>query len=277
MSRRLPRSSEPVNVALVGAGPGDPGLMTVRGLALLRRADVVVYDRLVDPRLLDEARPDARRVFVGKASGAHTLPQPEINALLVRHAAQGRRVVRLKGGDPFVFGRGGEEAEALAAAGIPFEVVPGVSSAVAVPAYAGIPVTHRGVASSFAVVTGHEDEGKDEAAVDWSRLATAVDTLVILMGVRSLPRIATALLEAGRAPATPVALVRWGTTDAQESVVGRLDQIATLAAAARLAPPVVIVVGDVVNLRERLAWFGVRADAVEAGVEALPGAAVAGR
>jgi len=277
MSRRLPRSNEPVNVALVGAGPGDPGLMTVRGLALLRRADVVVYDRLVDPRLLDEARPDAHRVFVGKASGAHTLPQPDINALLVRHAAQGRRVVRLKGGDPFVFGRGGEEAEALAAAGIPFEIVPGVSSAVAVPAYAGIPVTHRAVASSFAVVTGHEDEGKDEAAVDWSRLATAVDTLVILMGVRSLPRIAAALLEAGRAPATPVALVRWGTTDAQETVVGRLDQIATLAAAVRLAPPVVIVVGDVVNLRERLAWFGVRADAVEAGVEALPGAAVAGR
>ena len=277
MSRRLPRSSEPVNVALVGAGPGDPGLMTVRGLALLRRADVVVYDRLVDPRLLDEARPDAHRVFVGKASGAHTLPQPEINALLVRHAAQGRRVVRLKGGDPFVFGRGGEEAEALAAAGISFEIVPGVSSAVAVPAYAGIPVTHRAVASSFAVVTGHEDEGKDEAAVDWSRLATAVDTLVILMGVRSLPRIAAALLEAGRAPATPVALVRWGTTDAQETVVGRLDQIATLASAVRLAPPVVIVVGDVVNLRERLAWFGVRADAVEAGVEALPGAAVAGR
>ena len=266
-----------MNVALVGAGRGDPGLMTVRGLALLRRADVVVYDRLVDPRLLDEARPDAHRVFVGKASGAHTLPQPEINALLVRHAAQGRRVVRLKGGDPFVFGRGGEEAEALAAAGISFEIVPGVSSAVAVPAYAGIPVTHRAVASSFAVVTGHEDEGKDEAAVDWSRLATAVDTLVILMGVRSLPRIAAALLEAGRAPATPVALVRWGTTDAQETVVGRLDQIATLAAAVRLAPPVVIVVGDVVNLRERLAWFGVRPDAVEAGVEALPGAAVAGR
>src|SRR5437773_1243683 len=155
MSPPASRSDEPVNVALVGAGPGDPGLMTVRGLALLRRADVVVYDRLVDPRLLDEARPDAIRVFVGKASGAHTLPQREINALLVRHAGRGRRVVRLKGGDPFVFGRGGEEAEALAAAGIPFEVVPGVSSAVAVPAYAGIPLTHRGVASSFAVVTGH--------------------------------------------------------------------------------------------------------------------------
>jgi uroporphyrinogen III methyltransferase / synthase len=277
MSRGAARSDEPVNVALVGAGPGDPGLMTVRGLALLRRADVVVYDRLVDPRLLDEARPDAHRVFVGKASGAHTLPQREINALLVRHAEQGRRVVRLKGGDPFVFGRGGEEAEALAAAGIPFEVVPGVSSAVAVPAYAGIPVTHRGVASSFAVVTGHEDEGKGEAAVDWARLATAVDTLVILMGVRSLPRIAAALLDAGRAPETPVALVRWGTTDAQETVVGRLDQIATLAAAVRLAPPVVIVVGDVVNLRERLAWFGVRPDALEAGVDVVPAAAVIGR
>jgi len=277
MSRGAARSDEPVNVALVGAGPGDPGLMTVRGLALLRRADVVVYDRLVDPRLLDEARPDAHRVFVGKASGAHTLPQREINALLVRHAEQGRRVVRLKGGDPFVFGRGGEEAEALTAAGIPFEVVPGVSSAVAVPAYAGIPVTHRGVASSFAVVTGHEDEGKGEAAVDWARLATAVDTLVILMGVRSLPRIAAALLDAGRAPETPVALVRWGTTDAQETVVGRLDQIATLAAAVRLAPPVVIVVGDVVNLRERLAWFGVRPDALEAGVDVVPAAAVIGR
>ena len=162
-----------MSVALVGAGPGDPGLMTVRGLALLRRADVVVYDRLVDPKLLDETRPDAIRVFVGKASGAHTLPQPQINALLVRHARRGRRVVRLKGGDPFVFGRGGEEAEALAAAGIAFEVVPGVSAAVAVPAYAGIPVTHRGTASSFAVVTGHEDEDKDGPTVDWARLANA--------------------------------------------------------------------------------------------------------
>ena len=244
-----------VKVALVGAGPGDPGLMTVRGLALLRRADVVVYDRLVDPRLLDEARPDAIRIFAGKATGAHTLPQGEINALLVRHAARGRRVVRLKGGDPFVFGRGGEEAAALAAAGIPFEVVPGVSSAVAVPAYAGIPVTHRGTASSFAVVTGHEDEAKGESSVDWTRLANAVDTLVVLMGTRSLPRIARALLDAGRAPDTPVALVRWGTTDAQETVVGRLDDIATLAAAVRLAPPVVIVIGDVVALRERLSWF----------------------
>ena len=277
MSPHPAHPDEPVNVALVGAGPGDPELMTVRGLALLRRADVVVYDRLVDPRLLDEARPDAIRVFVGKASGAHTLPQREINALLVRHAVRGRRVVRLKGGDPFVFGRGGEEAEALAAAGVPFEVVPGVSSAVAVPAYAGIPVTHRGTASSFAVVTGHEDEAKGEASVDWARLATAVDTLVVLMGTRSLPQIARALLDAGRRPDTPVALVRWGTTDAQETVVGRLDEIATLPAAVRLAPPVVIVIGDVVALRERLAWFGGAAHIGEAAVDSPRAASLAVR
>jgi uroporphyrinogen III methyltransferase/synthase len=242
-------------VALVGAGPGDPELMTVRGLALLRRAEVVVYDRLVDPRLLDEAPVDAARVFAGKASGAHVLSQDQINALLVAHARRGRRVVRLKGGDPFVFGRGGEEAEALAAAGIPFEVVPGVSAAVAVPAYAGIPVTHRGVASSFAVVTGHEDPAKPEASVDWARLANAVDTLVILMGAHGLPRIAGALLDAGRRPDTPVALIRWGTTDAQATIVGRLDEFAGRAEATRLAPPVVAVIGDVVALRERLAWF----------------------
>jgi uroporphyrin-III C-methyltransferase len=251
-------------VALVGAGPGDPGLMTVRGLALLRRAEVVVYDRLVDPRLLDEAPMDALRIFAGKASGAHALSQVRINALLVAHARRGRRVVRLKGGDPFVFGRGGEEAAALAQAGITFEIVPGVSSAVAVPACAGVPVTHRGIASSFAVVTGHEDEDKAEEAVDWPRLATAVDTLVILMGARSLPRITRALLAGGRRPDTPVALIRWGTTDAQETVVGRLDEIARLAAAARVAPPVVIVVGDVVALRPHLAWFTPDIPAAEA-------------
>jgi len=275
MSAAARPCGEPVNVALVGAGPGDPRLMTVRGLALLRRADVIVYDRLVDPRLLDEARPDAIRVFVGKSAGRHTLPQAEINALLVRHAQCGRRVVRLKGGDPFVFGRGGEEAEALAAAGIPYEIVPGVSSAVAVPAYAGIPVTHRGTASSFAVVTGHEDESKDEDAVDWARLATAVDTLVVLMGTRSLPRIAAALLAAGRAPDTSVALVRWGTTNAQETVVGRLDGIVALADMVRLAPPVVIVIGDVVDLRARLAWFDGAGGDVEAA--AAPAAVAAAR
>jgi uroporphyrinogen III methyltransferase / synthase len=242
-------------VALVGAGPGDPGLITVRGLALLRRADVVVYDRLVDPRLLDEAPLEAQRIFAGKASGAHALSQERINALLIAHARRGHRVVRLKGGDPFVFGRGGEEAGALAAAGIPFEIVPGVSAAVAVPAYAGIPLTHRGTASSFAVVTGHEDDGKAETAVDWSRLATAVDTLVILMGARSLPRIAAALIDGGRPGDTPVAIIRWGTTDAQATLVGRLDRIGALAESRQLAPPAVIIVGDVVGCRERLAWF----------------------
>jgi uroporphyrinogen III methyltransferase/synthase len=228
--------------------------MTVRGLELLRRAEVIVYDRLVDPRLLDEA-PFARRVFAGKATGHHSLPQDEINALLILHARRGRRVVRLKGGDPFVFGRGGEEAEALARAGIPFEVVPGVSAAVAVPAYAGIPVTHRGVASSFAVVTGHEDGCKRESAVDWERLATAVDTIVILMGLRSLAGIAETLIAHGRAPGTPVALVRWGTTDLQTTLTGRLDEIADKARSASLEPPVVAVIGEVVRLGERLAWF----------------------
>jgi uroporphyrin-III C-methyltransferase len=255
------------SVALVGAGPGDPGLMTVRGLELLRRAEVIVYDRLVDRRLLDEA-PAARRIFAGKSTGDHPLPQERINALLILHARRGRRVVRLKGGDPFVFGRGGEEADALARAGIAFEVVPGVSAAVAVPAYAGIPVTHRGVASSFAVVTGHEDACKRDATVDWGRLATAVDTLVVLMGVRSLPRIAQELIAHGRPPSTPVALVRWGTSDLQATVTGRLDDIADKAQAAALEPPVVVVIGEVVRLRERLAWFE---------PEALPPAASARR
>ncbi len=241
-------------VALVGAGPGDPGLITVRGRDLLRRADVVVYDRLVHPRLLDEA-PRARRVFAGKAAGRQALPQARINALLVAQARRGRRVVRLKGGDPFVFGRGGEEAEALARARVPFEVVPGVTSAVAVPAYAGIPLTRRGLAASFAVVAGQERADGDGPRVDWTRLARAADTLVVLMGARALRRIARALLAHGRPPATPVALVRWGTTGLQRTITGRLDEIAARAARAALEPPIVAVIGDVVALRSALAWF----------------------
>jgi uroporphyrinogen III methyltransferase/synthase len=242
-------------VYLVGAGPGDPGLLTVRGLELLRTADVVIYDRLVHPRLLDEAPPEAIRIFAGKLTGTHSVPQEQINALLIAHARRGRRVVRLKGGDPFVFGRGGEEALALAAAGIPFEVVPGVSSAVAVPAYAGIPLTHRRLSSSFAVVTGHEEACKDEPVVEWERLATAVDTLVVLMGVKALPRIVSALVAHGRSPATPVALVRWGTTEIQETIVGTLADIIDKARAAGLRPPGVAVIGEVVTLRDRLHWF----------------------
>jgi uroporphyrinogen III methyltransferase/synthase len=242
-------------VYLVGAGPGDPGLLTIRGLELLRRAEVVIYDRLVNPVLLDSAPAEARRIFAGKRAGTHNLPQEQINALMIAHARRGRSVVRLKGGDPCVFGRGGEEAEALADAGIPFEIVPGVSAAVAVPAYAGIPLTHRKLSSSFAVITGHEDASKDEPAVDWERLATAVDTLVVLMGARSLPRIVERLLAHGRSPETPVALIRWGTTEAQETLTGRLADIVGKAQSAGLQPPVVAVIGEVVRMRERLRWF----------------------
>ncbi len=246
-------------VYLVGAGPGDPGLMTVRGLELLRKSEVVIYDRLVNPTLLEEAPVDAVRIFVGKHTGFHSLSQEEINELLIRHAQSGQQVIRLKGGDPFVFGRGGEEAQALARAGIEFEVVPGVSSAVAVPAYAGIPLTDRRYSSSFAVVTGHSC--KEKSPVDWKHLATAVDTLVVLMGVKSLPEIVDRLVAHGRSPETPVALIRWGTTNDQETVVGTLADIKQRASL--LKPPVVIVIGEVVRLRDQLRWFDDLAAAVK--------------
>jgi len=248
----------PGRVVLVGAGPGDPELITVRGLRWLRRADVVVYDRLVAEALLDEAPAGAILIAAGKSAARHCLEQPAINALLVHHAERGRLVVRLKGGDPFVFGRGGEEALACLAAGIPVEVVPGVSSALSVPAAAGIPVTHRGVASSFAVVTGHEDPAKAGAAVDWERLATSVDTLVIAMGVATLPAIARRLVAAGRGPKTPAAVVARGTTSSQEAVTGTLGDIA--ARAAHLTAPAIIVVGDVVALARRLSIHSLDAE-----------------
>jgi uroporphyrinogen III methyltransferase / synthase len=248
-------------VYLVGAGPGDPGLMTVRGLELLRRADVLVYDQLVNPALLEEARSTAVRIYVGKKAGCHCIAQEEINEVLIRYGRQGYEVVRLKGGDPFVFGRGGEEAEALADADIPFVVVPGVSSAIAAPAYAGIPLTHRKFASSFAVVTGHEAR-KTQSSVDWKKLATAVDTLVILMGLHNLPAIVAKLIAYGRSPETPVALVRWGTTPEQQTVIGTLADI--VEKSALLKAPVLIVVGDVVNLRDKLDWF---ANAIESRAE----------
>jgi uroporphyrinogen III methyltransferase / synthase len=238
-------------VVLVGAGPGDPDLITVKGLRWLRRADVVVYDQLVGPALLDEAPAGALRIFAGKSAGRHYLEQSAINSILIHHAEAGRLVIRLKGGDPFVFGRGGEEILACARVGVAVEVVPGVSSALAVPAAAGIPITHRGLASSFAVVTGHEDPGKPESAVDWDRLATAVDTLIILMGVGAFPRIALRLLAAGRSAATPVAVIYRGTTEAEETLVGTLGDIAVLAE--QLQSPAVIVIGEAVTFRSLLA------------------------
>ncbi len=248
-------------VYLVGAGPGDPGLLTVRGLELLRCAEVIVYDRLVNKALLEEAPATALRIFAGKAAGYHSLPQEEINAILIEHARAGRNVVRLKGGDPFVFGRGGEEAEALAQAGIGFEVVPGVSSAIAVPAYAGIPLTHRKISSSFAVITGHE-ACKEGARIDWSRLASGIDTLVVLMGLKNIPRIAAELIAHGRDRQTPVAIISSGTTENQRVVTGSLDDIAEKSAA--VEPPAVIVIGDVVSLASELAWLsGIDASATK--------------
>ena len=239
-------------VYLVGAGPGDPGLLTVRGLELLRRAQVIVFDQLVNPVLLEKASAGAMKIFAGKRAGRHCIAQSEINQALIDHAVLGYEVVRLKGGDPFVFGRGGEEAEALAAAGIPFEIVPGVSSAVAVPAYAGIPLTHRKYSSSFAVVTGHESR-KLESSVQWDKLVAAVDTLVILMGLTNLQQITTALLSHGLAPGTPVAVISRGTTQVQETVTGTVNDIVDKAA--HLDSPAVIVVGRVVGLQQRLNWF----------------------
>jgi len=242
-------------VYLVGAGPGDPGLITQKGLDWLEQAEVVIYDRLLDEQLLEFAPPQAERLYVGKASSVHAREQGEINKLLVEKAKEGKTVVRLKGGDPFVFGRGGEEAEALAENRIPFEIVPGITSSVAVPAYAGIPLTHRRLSSSFAVITGHEAQGKDSSSINWEKLATAVDTLVFLMGMKNLPRIVARLIEHGRSPDTPVAVIKEGTTPEQETVVGRLDDIVTKTKEHRLTPPAVVVVGEVVKLREELRWF----------------------
>ncbi len=239
-------------VYLVGAGPGNPGLLTVRGLELLRNIPVIAYDQLVNPALLDEAPPQAIKIFVGKRAGRHCIAQEEINSVLIAHARLGRDVVRLKGGDPFVFGRGGEEAEALSDAGIPFEIVPGVSSAIAVPAYAGIPLTHRKFASSFAAVTGHE-ACKPNANVDWGKLATAIDTLVILMGLTNLPFIVRKLIEHGRSAKTPSAVICSGTTGDQETIIGTLEDIVDKSA--RIEPPALIVVGNVVSLANKLEWF----------------------
>ncbi len=259
--------SAPGTVYLVGAGPGDPGLLTIAGRDALARADVVVYDRLAHPALLSYAPPNAERLFVGKASARHFVKQEDTNDLMADRALAGKTVVRLKGGDPFVFGRGGEEAEFLRARGVPFVIVPGVTSAIAAPAYAGIPVTHRDAASSFAVITGHErDDAKEsgtraggaaEGRRRWDRIAWAADTLVFLMGVEALGEISARLIENGRDAATPVALVQWGTWTRQRVVTGTLADIVETVRAAGITAPAVTIIGEVVRFRDALRWFDV--------------------
>ncbi len=247
--------SEAGCVYLVGAGPGALDLVTLRARNLITQADVLVYDYLCNPAMLAWARNDAEIVYAGKSASDHTLTQDEINALLVDRARAGKQVVRLKGGDPYVFGRGGEEALVLARAGIPFEEVPGVTSAVAAPAYAGIPVTHREVASMVTFVTGHEDPAKPESSLDWKQLAGLRGTRIFLMGVERLREITRRLLAEGAAPETPVALVRWGTTPRQETLTGTLATIADLAEERKFKAPAITVIGDVVKLRDELNWF----------------------
>jgi uroporphyrinogen III methyltransferase / synthase len=245
----------PGTVYLVGAGPGDPGLLTVRAAELIARADVILHDRLIPAGALDGARPDAELVFVGKQGGGEQVPQSETNRLLIERARAGKDVVRLKGGDPFVFGRGGEEALLCVEAGVPFEVVPGVTAGVAAPAYAGIPVTHRDLASGVAFVTGHEDPGKPDSMLDWPALAAFPGTLVFYMGVRALPRIAQQLVAGGRPAGEPVAVVERGTLPGQRTVLATLGDVAERAAAERIRAPAITLVGPVAALREQLAWL----------------------
>lgn len=239
----------------MGAGPGDAGLMTLRGAELLARADVVIYDALVNPDLLRLAPKAAEIIYGGKRAKDHSIPQEEMNQLLVRKAQEGKCVVRLKGGDPYVFGRGGEEAEELAEAKVAFEVVPGISSTVAAPNYAGIPVTHRDHCSSYTVITGHEDPTKDETSIDWAQLAKVSGTKIVLMGVERIRDIAEKLVAHGMSAATPVAMVRWGTTGQQQSIEGTLATIADVVAKNKFSAPAVTVIGDVVKLRKKLNWF----------------------
>lgn len=242
-------------VYLIGAGPGDPGLLTIKAQKVLEEADVVVYDRLVGEEILAMANPKAELIYVGKISGRHSLPQDEINQLLVKKAKEGKKVARLKGGDPFLYGRGGEEAVFVKEHGLDYEVIPGVTSAIAVPAYAGIPVTHRDATSSFAVITGHEKPEKAMSSIQWDKISTGIGTLVFLMGVENLQSICHELISNGRNPQTPIALIRWGTLPQQEVLTGTLENIVERVEAAQFKPPAVIIVGEVVKLREQLKWI----------------------
>ncbi|MGQ3683487.1 MAG: uroporphyrinogen-III C-methyltransferase [Candidatus Loosdrechtia sp.] len=240
-------------VYLVGAGPGDPRLITVKGLECIKKADVVIYDYLVNTDLLKVAKPDTEFIYVGKQGGAHTLEQDEINRLLVEKALADKVVTRLKGGDPYVFGRGGEEALVLYENHIPFEVVPGITAAIATPNYAGIPVTHRNYTSTFGLITGHEDPTKDESSIDWAKISTGIGTLTFYMGIKNLPHITEQLIKHGRSKDTPVAVIRWGTTARQKTVTGTLSTI--VEKAKEIKPPAITIVGEVVKLRDQLNWF----------------------
>ena len=241
-------------VYIIGAGPGDAGLITLKAVEILRLADVVIYDNLVNEELLKYAPEYARFIYAGKKGGDHTLAQDKINELLAKEALAGNTVARLKGGDPFIFGRGGEEAEVLVAQGVPFELIPGVTSAIAVPAYAGIPLTHRGLTSTVAFITGHEDPTKGKSDIDWQALV-GIGTLVFLMGVKNIGQITEALISRGKLPDTPAALIRRGTTPQQEVITGTLATIVDLAQANNFKPPAILVVGQVVDLRNQLRWF----------------------
>ncbi len=251
----MPDNTKKGIVYLVGAGPGDPDLITVKGLRCIQTADVLIYDYLAAKAFLNRVQNNCECIYVGKKGGDHTLSQDGINDLIVEKAAAGKVVTRLKGGDPFIFGRGGEEAEVLVAAGIPFEIVPGVTSAIAAPAYAGIPLTHREFTSTLAFVTGHEDPTKETSGIDWPSLARGIGTLVFFMGVKNLPHIVDRLIRNGRAAETPVALVRWGTTPRHRTVTGTLQNIVARAQTAGMKAPAIIVVGKVVELRDTLQWF----------------------
>lgn len=242
-------------VYLVGAGPGDPKLITVKGFQCIKESDVLVFDNLASRELTEQARPDTKLIFVGKWRGKHTMTQEQINETLVKYAKEGHIVTRLKGGDGFIFGRGGEEAEVLQENNIPFEIVPGITSAYGVPAYAGIPLTHRTMASSVLLLTGHEDPTKNESSIDWSKVSNSTDTIVILMGVKNLEMIVKNLIDYGRRPETPIALIRWGTTPRQEIFTGTLQNIVDISLKNNIKPPVVTVIGDVVGLHEKLSWY----------------------
>jgi uroporphyrinogen III methyltransferase/synthase len=249
------KSEKKGKVYLVGAGPGDPGLLTLKAKECIERADVIVYDYLANETFLDYAKDDAELIYAGKSGGSHTMKQEDINRLLCEKAGDGLNVVRLKGGDPFIFGRGGEEAQELVKAGIPFEIVPGITSAIAVPAYAGIPLTHRDYTATVAFITGHEDPAKGESDIDWERLATGAGTLVFLMGIGNLDKIAEELINHGRSPDTPAAVIYRGTVAGQKTIEAKLRDIADIAKREGIKPPGIIVVGDVVGLRTELNWF----------------------